>query len=396
MPDPAVRNAVRRLGRGAAFAAKAAPWIGLGAMTGLWVRAARRPTLANPGRTVAETPEQADAREPGHGRQASAPIRIPWLGWRDIVWRTWREVSLDRLPQVAGGITFYSLLALFPAIGAFVSLYGLFADVGAVSGQLRTLAAFVPQGVLSLVGDQMVQLASRPPAGLSVAFLVSLLLSVWSANAGMQSLISGLNVAYGEVEKRRFLVLQSLSYGATFAGLIFVTAVTAVLVAVPLWLIGLGLHETWLLPFRWIVVLGLAIGAFAAVYRYGPSRQKARWRWVIPGAGIAALGWIGGSLGYSWFLNNVAHYDVTYGPLGAVVGFLMWIWVTAMIVLLGAELNAEMEHQTACDTTTGAPAPMGQRGAVMADTLGPAFVGLHKLLDRTEERIGRFRRRGRR
>jgi membrane protein len=370
----------------------AVPWLGLAAMTGLWVRARRAP---KPGLSKPETstPAHFEQIEPGRGRLADAPRKIPPRGWRDILWRTWWEIGRDRLPAVAGGITFYSLLAIFPAIGVFVSLYGLFSDVDQVSRNLDQLAAFVPEQVLGLLGDQMVRLASQRHASLSVAFIVSLLLSVWSANAGMQALIDGLNIAYDETEKRNFAVRRALSYGFTFAAIVFLTAVTAILVALPIVVEELGLLDWWVLPARWVGLLALAGVGFATIYRYAPSRQRARWRWVRPGAAFAALAWVGGSLGYSWFLNNVAHYDATYGSLGAVVGFMMWIWVSAMVVLIGAELNAEIEHQTAVDSTTGAPLPMGQRGAAMADTVGLAFEGVHKLWGGAEASLGAWLRR---
>ena len=258
-----------------------------------------------------------------------------------------------------------------------------------MSEQLDQLAAFVPAEVLGLLGDQMVRLATQRHASLSVAFVVSLLLSVWSANNGVQALIGGLNIAYDEAEKRNYAVRTALTYAFTFAAIVFLTAVTGILVALPIVVDNLGLWDWWVIPVRWLGLLALAAGAFAVIYRFGPSRAKARWRWVRWGAGFAALAWVGASLGYSWFLGSFAHYDATYGPLGAVVGFMMWIWFTAMVVLVGAELNAEIEHQTAVDSTTGPPLPMGQRGAAMADTVGVAFGGVRKLWGGAEAKLDR-------
>jgi membrane protein len=383
-----------RIAQAKNFVLNAVPWVGLAAVTGLWVHALRRP---KPGlsKQITAPPEHFEATEPGRGRLADAPHRIPLKGWRDILWRTWMEIGRDRLPVVAGGITFYSLLAIFPGIGAFVSLYGLFADVDEVSKQIDKLATFVPPGVLSLLGEQMVRVAGQRHDSLSVAFVVSLLLSVWSANAGMQALIDGLNIAYDEIEKRNFLVRRALTYGFTLAAIVFLTAVTGILVALPIIIDELGLWDWWVIPVRWVALLALSGVGFAAIYRFGPSRQKARWRWVRWGAAFAALAWVGSSLGYSWFLNNLANYDATYGSLGAVVGFMMWIWVSSMVVLIGAELNAEIEHQTAVDSTTGAPLPMGQRGAAMADTVGLAFEGVQKLWGKAEAGIAKVLRRKR-
>ena len=378
--------------RAGALLLRLTPWAGLAAVTALWARDRRRPKPGLSEDAVA-SPEHFEAVEPGHGRRARAPARIPVKGWRDILWRTWLEVNVDKLPSVAGGVTFYTLLAIFPAVAAFVSLYGLFADVNAVREQLNDLAAFVPREVLTLVGEQMMRLATRQDVGLSLALAVSVLLSLWTANAGIAALFDGLNIAYDEAEKRNFLVRRITTYAFTAALVAFATLVTGVLVAAPIYLRRLGLIDTWLTPFRWVVLSLLAACAFAVLYRFGPSRERARWRWVRWGAVFAAMAWIGGSLGFSWYVNHVAHYDVTYGSLGAAVGFMMWIWFSVMVVLIGAELNAEIEHQTALDSTTGAPLPMGARGAAMADTVGRPFtgvrIGLAKLRAFVRRRAGK-------
>jgi membrane protein len=366
-----------------------APWAGLAAMTTLWARDRRMRSIGGLSKDEAAEPEHFEAEEPGRGRLAGAPLYIPPTGWRDIFWRTWLEVNRDRLPTVAAGVTFYTLLAIFPAVGAFVSLYGLFADVSVVREQLNDLAAFVPREVLKLVGDQMMRLATRENAGLSLALALSVLLSLWTANAGIAALFNGLNIAYDETEKRNFVVRRAITYAFTAALVLFVTLVTAVLVAVPIYLRQLGLIDSWLAPFRWVVLTALAASAVAVLYRFGPSRERARWRWVRWGAALAAVGWIGGSLGFSWYVNHVAHYDATYGSLGAAVGFMMWIWFSVMVVLVGAELNAEIEHQTALVSTPGAPLPMGDRGAVMADSVGKRFVGVRKLWGDLRTKVGR-------
>ncbi|MES2033352.1 MAG: YihY/virulence factor BrkB family protein [Pseudomonadota bacterium] len=320
-------------------------------------------------------PEAFDRVEPGRGRAARFPHRIPLMGWRDIFWRSFWEVSRDKLPSTAGGVTFYVLLAIFPAIAAFVSLYGLISDVGAVEQQLRELSGVFPASVIQIVGEQMLRLAGQHPGKLSAAFLLSLLVSVWSANAGMKALFEGLNVAYDETEKRPFFLRTAITYGSTFGALVFLAVVAAVLVAAPLAMkaIGFARFDTIWIPLRWMAVALVSSIAFSAVYRYGPSRTRAQWRWVTWGALLASAGWLGGSLGFSWYVNNVAHFDATYGPLGAVVGFMLWVWFSVMCLLIGAEINAEIEHQTAIDSTIGAEKPMGERGAAMADTVGQPF-----------------------
>ncbi len=346
-----------------------------GAAAAFWTRR-KKATPGGYSEPEPVTPETLEAAEPGRGRCALAPWEIPPLGWKDILWRAWRESGRDRLPALAGGVTFYVLLAVFPAAAAFVSLYGIFSDVSMVQEQLTQLSAVFPAEVLDLVGRQMLRIANQQPATLSVAFIAGIAVSVWSANAGMKALFDGLNIAYGEVEKRDYLQRTLFSYFATFLALIFLAVVTGVLIAVPIFLQQLGFKtlEFWWALLRWSVVLGLAASAFALVYRYGPSRSKAKWCWVAGGGVIAAVFWMGGSMGFSWYLNNIAHIDVTYGSLGAVIAFMVWVWFSVMVVLLGAELNAEIEHQTAQDSTTGDPQPLGERGAVMADNVGRAFT----------------------
>lgn len=381
---------------------RAAPWIGFVAMTELWRRSHQRVRGGLSVDAIA-SPQAFAAAEPRRGRTAQGPHAIPPLGWKDIAWRTYQEIGRDRLPSVAGGVTFYTLLALFPAMGVFVSLYGLIADVGAVQAQLDSMASVFPAEVINIVGEQMLRLANRPSATLSVAFLVSLLLSVWSANAGMKALFDGLNVAYDEEEKRHYVTRTGLTYVFTFGALLFLVVMSAVLVAAPIAFERLGLEELALIwiPLRWLILLAMAAGAFGVIYRYAPCRARARWRWVSVGAVLAAGFWLVGSLGFSWYLNNVAHYDVTYGSLGAVVAFMTWIWFSVMVVLVGAEINAEIEHQTALDTTIGPAKPMGERGAAMADSVGLAFhLDISKIKDkavsdslRQAERVRRALRR---
>lgn len=361
-----------------------APWVVSAALAAGWWRARRGPAPvlpepeAPPGlsrRTVGD-PLLFEEQEPGRGRLAASPWAIPWLGWRDIAWRLGREIAADRLTVVAGGVTYYTLLAVFPALGVFVSLYGLFADLAAVREQLAQLSAVIPPQAVTLIGEQMIRLATGETAGLSFAFVVSLLLSLWSASAGMKALFGGLNVAYDEVEKRRFIVRIALTYGFTAALIAFLASVSAILVAAPVALKAVGLRSDWLIATRWPLVFAMATVAFAALYRGGPSRTPPRWRWVLPGAVAAAALWMVGSVGFSWYLNNVATLDATYGSLGAVIGFMLWVWASVMVILAGAELNAEIEHQTALDSTIGPPKPMGERGANMADTVGKRFIGL--------------------
>lgn len=394
--------------RAAPSAASLAPWALTAALAAAWWTAARQRPAPQPlrvepkpqpglSRQAVAEPAHFEAQEPGRGRVAERPHHIPWQGWKDIVWRTWREISQDRLTVVAGSVTYYTLLAIFPALGVFVSLYGLIADVSLVEEQLVQLSAIFPPEAVRLIGEQMMRLANGKAAGLSAAFGISLLFSIWSASAGMRSLFDGLNIAYDETEKRSYLLRTAMTYGFTVALLLFLALVSGILVAAPLALEALSIRDDWLIAARWPLVYAVAAAAFCIAYRYGPSRRLARWRWLIPGSAAAAFLWMAGSAGFSWYLNNVARLDATYGSLGAVIGFMLWIWFSVMVVLMGAELNAEIEHQTAMDSTTGPPKPMGERGAAMADTVGLRFIGFRKgagqLLGIARRQVQNLRRR---
>ena len=354
-----------------------APWLAAAAVTGAWLRreaGLKRSAVVPPSPPM--TPAAWDALEPGRGRAACSPWAIPPLGWKDIVWRTWRQAGRHRLGAVAGGVTFYLLLATFPAMAAFVSIYGLFMDIHGVEQQLLQLSRVFPRAVVDLLGQEMVRLASQRQETLSAALAGSALASVWSANAGMKALFDGLNITYGEVEKRPYLRRSLVTYAATLSALIFLIAVTALTVAAPVFLHALGLHhlQVWFVPLRWLILYLMAASGFALTYRLGPSRRPPRWRWVRLGGALAALAWMLGSLIFSTYLASSVHFGATYGSLGAVIGFMLWVWFTVMVILWGAELNAAVEHQTTQDTTVGPEAPIGARGAVMADTVGRAFT----------------------
>jgi membrane protein len=350
----------------------------MAAVAGAWLR--REAGLKDKALTVLPappmTPADWDALEPGRGRAARWLWAIPPLGWKDILWRMWRQAGRHRLGAVAGGVTFYLLLATFPAIAAFVSVYGLFMDIQGVEHQLVELSRVFPRAAVDLIGEEMRRLASQRQETLSAALAGSALASVWSANAGMKALFDGLNVTYGEVEKRPYLRRTLITYAATLSALLFLIVVTSLTVAAPVFLHGLGLHELslWFAPIRWLILYLMAAVGFALIYRLGPSRRPARWRWVMFGGAVAAIVWMVGSLAFSTYLANSTHFGATYGSLGAIIGFMLWVWYTVQVILWGAELNAAIEHQTTQDSTVGPDAPIGARGAVVTDTVGPAFT----------------------
>ena len=348
-------------------AARLLPWAVLAGVAGVLARehfaAARLPHDA----AGDETASRGD-----RGRGAENPTEITRRGWKDILWRTVREVQADDILGVARGVAFAGLLAIFPALAAFVSIYGLFADPGQAREHLSALTGIVPADALTLIGDQMVRIAIANEAGLSATAAFSLLLSIWSANAGMTALFKGLNIAFEESERRGYFRRTLITLAFTIGMVAFLILSAGAVIAAPSVLAffhieGILPATAWL---RWPALLAIATLGLSLLYRYGPSREHARWRWVSVGAVAASVAWLAASVGYSWYLTSFAHYQTTYGSLGAVFGFMVWLWLSAVVILIGAELNAEIEHQTACDSTTGAPEPLGERGATMADEVG--------------------------
>jgi len=336
-----------------------------------------RPTRDGAGRS-AHSPQGSQARkasEPGRGRGADSPTEIPVKGWKDILRRTYEEVNKDRILAVAAGVTFYALLAIFPAVAALVSIYSLFAEPGTIQDHLNALAGLVPGGALDVIGEQVKRITSKGGGALGFAFFSGLAISLWSANAGMKAMFDALNVAYDEEEKRGFIALNLQSLGFTLGALLFIVLAVVGVVAVPVVLnfVGLGKATEWIISLaRWPALLAVVILGLAVLYRYGPSRDKAQWRWISPGSILAGVVWVVGSMLFSWYVSNFGNYNETYGSLGAAIGFMTWIWLSSTIVLVGAELNAETEHQTARDSTEGPREPLGARGARMADTVGAA------------------------
>ncbi|WP_441238264.1 YihY/virulence factor BrkB family protein [Bradyrhizobium sp. 930_D9_N1_4] len=322
-----------------------------------------------------ETSATGAAVQPGHGRHSKSPFSIPWAGWKDIFWRTYQRIDDDRLLATAGGVVFFGLLAIFPAVTALVSSYGLFADPSTISANLQTLATMLPEGSFQIVEDQVARVVSNGNTALGAAFLFGLVLAIWSANAGVKSIFDALNVAYEEREKRSFIKLNLISLSFTVGGIAALLLMVATVVAFPLALNHLGLApESKLIVAlaRWPLLLVILLGALAILYRFAPSRDKPRWQWLSIGAMTAALLWIAGSSLLSWYLSAFANYNATYGSLGAAIGLMTWMWMSAIVIMFGAELNSEIERQTLRDTTTGHPKPLGTREAVSADTVGAA------------------------
>jgi membrane protein len=307
------------------------------------------------------------------GREADYPSEVPASGWRDILLRAWEQVGTDNISMIAAGVAFYGLLAIFPAITALVSIWGLVADPAQVQQQFAAIREIVPAEAWGLLDAQLRSVAASSPRALGWGVALGILVALWSAGAGVRALITALNIAYDEEEKRGFFKLYAIGFlftvgliGAAALALIVIVAVPVVLEFVPLG----GLSSALIRVLTFVVLAAVMIVGLGVLYRYGPSRSHARLRWVTWGATAATVLWLVASFLSQVYAANFANYSATYGSLGAVIALLMWFWVSAFVVLLGAELNAEMEHQTRKDTTTGPDRPLGERGAYVADDVG--------------------------
>ena len=312
------------------------------------VQFARRnpPRLSDLGRAVNKGWEVAANQPSGH--RAHAPWAIPFAGWKDIFWRVYANIDNNRLLSVAAGVVFYAILALFPALAALVSLYGLFADAGTIDSNLSMLAGVLPGGALGILHEQLQRLTSRAGSGLSFGFAFGLLVALWSANSGSKAVIDALNVAYGVKETRSFVRLSLVAFAFTLGGIVALMLAVSAIVAAPIVLayLGLGGLATGLIAaLRWLGLLLLAIIGLAVLYRYAPNRPEPLWVWLSPGSLAAAILWLVASLLFSWYIANFGTYDVTYGSLGAAIGMMMWMWISMIVVLAGAEFNAETKRQ---------------------------------------------------
>jgi membrane protein len=317
----------------------------------------------------------------GHGRFSGNPLQIPWAGWKGILWRTYVHTGEDRLLATAAGVVFFGLLAVFPAITALVSCYGLFANPSTIGANLQTLALMLPEGSFQIVQDQVARVLEKGDTALGATFVFGLALAIRSANAGVKAIIDALNVVYEEREKRSFVRLNLLSLAFTTGGIVALLLMVAAVVAFPLALDRLDLapeSQTIVSLARWPLLSAILLVALGVLYRFGPSRPPARWLSLGVSTLAASLLWVAGSSLLSWYLSNFGKYNATYGSLGAAIGLMMWMWMSAIIVLCGAELNSEIERQTTLDTTIGRPMPPGGRGAIMDDSLGPAVPAVSK------------------
>ncbi|MFP5371684.1 MAG: YihY/virulence factor BrkB family protein [Actinomycetes bacterium] len=331
-------------------------------------RAAAGPSHPDPHRPPSGGPSPQELP----GIHAEKPTEIPWAGWKQILKRAWAENSADNMPIIAGGVAFFGFLSIFPALIAMISLYGLVASPATVARQVEDLSAQLPRDAAELIGEQLRAIATNSGSALSWGLLVSVLGALWSASGGVGNLITAINLAYDEVETRNFVKLKATSLLLTLGAIVFVlitfglvAVVPVVLDALPLGVVGTILAQV----LRWTLLLAVFAGALAVLYRVAPDRDDPKLRWVSLGAVAVTVVWALVSLGFSFYVDNFGSYDKTYGAIAGVIILMLWLYLTCYLILLGAEINSEAEHQTAADTTTGDAKPMGQRGAEMADSL---------------------------
>ena len=318
-------------------------------------------------------PRTRRREEQARGREADHPGEIPARGWKDIVWRAWAEISDQNLFLIAGGVTYAVLLALFPGLAALVSLYGLILDASQIEKQVGTLSDILPAETQQLLVEQLHKLVEASSGALGIGAAVGVVLALWSASRGMSGLITALNIAYEEKERRGFFKLNLLALGLTLAQLVGGIVIISLVAVLPaaLQFLDVGAATKWLLlVVQWPLLIAIVMLGLGILYRYAPDREKPQWRWVSPGAVAATILWVIASIGFTLYVANFNSYDKTYGSLGGVIVLLTWLYLSALMVLLGAVINAQSEKQTRKDSTVGPAHAMGQRNARAADTLG--------------------------
>lgn len=324
---------------------------------------------------ITERSGPSSGHERAVGHLARAPGEIPAQGWWQVLRRVWNEAGSDNISTSAASCGFFALLAIFPALSVLISLYGLVFDPVSVERQLEVVRDFLPPAAYDLIAQRVHDLVTTRSSKLGWSLAFSVALALWSASAGTKAMMTALNVSYEEKERRGFLMFNAMALLFTLCGIFGMSLALSIIVGLPA-VLQLG----WLGPFAdialrlvsWSLLIGFMILGLALLYRFGPSRKRARWRWITPGSMTVAVVWIAVSLLFSFYVSNFGSYDVTYGSLGAVVAAMMWLYISAFVVLLGAELNAELELQTRHDTTSGPPRPMGERGAYVADHVARA------------------------
>lgn len=310
-----------------------------------------------------------------HYPNAKSPLKMSRRDWKEILLRVKNEISDDRISAIAAANAYYILFAIFPLLISIVSLYGLFADPIDVEKQFNTLAEFVPLDAAAVIRDQLRSIVENSNTTLGFGAVLSLLATIWAASAGTRFVMEAMNIAYDETEKRGFIRFYWEALLLTISAVFTATVMIFLLAGLPAILnfVGLGsFAETLLLVLRWPILALIIIVALSVMNRYAPSRSQPKWRWISPGSLLSTFLILLASAGFAFYVEKFGSYNKTYGSIAGVIVLLFWLYIVSYAILLGAELNSEIEHQTRADTTVGPEKPMGQRGAVMADTLpGP-------------------------
>jgi membrane protein len=351
-----------------------AKFLSAGLITRSVVHGARHPHPVDPasihGRNGRGSGTGRQGGDPGRppGGWAEKPTEIPPRGWWQILRRAFAEGSKDNLSMLAGGVAFFGFLAIFPALIALVSLYGLVADPAEAAGTLQSLTSGLPESARPLVAEQLQSVVTGSSGGLTTGLIISSLAALFSASSGTQNLMAAINIAYDETESRGAVKLRLLALGLTIAAILFIIVAIALVAVAPILLDRFGPTGQFLgQVIRWVLLTVIVVVGLAALYRTAPDRDAPRFRWVTLGSVVATVLWVVGSVVFSLYVDNFGSYNKTYGALAGVIVLMLWMYLTSYIVLLGAEINSESEYQTAQDTTKGPPQPMGTRGAAKAD-----------------------------
>lgn len=317
------------------------------------------------------------SNEIGRGRDANKPSQIPAKGWKDTLYRIKYEVGHDRISLISAAMSYYAFLAFVPAITAIVLMYAWINDPGEIATHIAKAGNFIPNEFQTILKDQLTALASKAQTTLGFSAITALLISLYSSSKACSAIIDGMNIIHEEEEKRNFFKRNLTSIGLTFIGIVLSVFAIVVVVAIPALLANFEFGDTIekvVGGVSWLILLSLFSFYLSVIYRFAPCRKKPKWRWVSWGAMIASVFWAIASLMFSWYAAEFGEFNKTYGSLGAIVVLLMWLYISSFVILMGAEINAELEHQTAKDTTIGPPKPMGQRHATMADTVGESVA----------------------
>lgn len=304
------------------------------------------------------------------GEDAQWPHQIPLDGWKDIGKRVWQEMKVDHVQIVSAGVAFYFFLSIFPTIVAAISIYSLVLEPSQIEEQISRLDLLLPEKAFGMITDFLHPVIEQSRKEIGWGLIVSILISIWSANKGTNALFQGVNIAYDEMDNRNIFKKNLLTLIFTLGGLVLGLISLLIIIFFPLLIDKLGLPSgienvlTWL---RWVILGLILITSLSMVYKIAPNRRSPRFRWVSWGALLGTILWLGGSMLFSWYVSNFGSYDDLYGSFAAVAILMLWFFLTSFIVLMGAEINSEMEHQTRYDTTVGEERPMGERNAYHAD-----------------------------